>query len=234
MTPFTISPGDDPDTVVDALVAAGYEEELCLSPSLDPDFVSSLMAAGFLVMSFKIPEIGRAVLLPKLHRHRSVVDFADLHESRSVRRLLGRYELRFDEAFDEVVAGCVATHGDDWLTDELIDAMRTIRAAGPSDGGGPQPRPVSFALYREGRLVAGEFGVAVGGVYTSYSGYRTEDSAGSVQLALTGRYLRERGCAFWDLGMPLEYKARLGARDLETAGFVSRFRDARSILPRLR
>jgi Leu/Phe-tRNA-protein transferase len=85
---------------------------------------------------------------------------------------------------------------------------------------------VGFGLYRRGQLVAGEFGVAVGRVYTSYSGYYDEDSAGSVQLALTGRYLRDSGFAFWDLGMPLPYKEKLGARTVDRARFLELFRTA--------
>lgn len=231
MSPILIFPADDPDSVVDSLVEAGFEEEFCLSPSFDPDFVASLAASGFLVMSARIPGDGRAILLPKLHRERSIVEFGDLHESRSVRRVLDRYELRFDEAFDEVLDCCVATHGDDWLTAELIGAFRAIRRRDADSAESRAARPASFALYRDGALAAGEFGAIAGGVYTSYSGFRRENSAGSAQLALTGRFLRDNGFAFWDLGMPLEYKERLGARSVGTAEFVSRFRAGRSTRP---
>jgi Leu/Phe-tRNA-protein transferase len=87
-------------------------------------------------------------------------------------------------------------------------------------------KPAAFGLYRDGELVAGEFGVVSGRVYTSYSGYKDEDSAGTVQLALTGRYLRDTGFAFWDLGMPLDYKDRLGARNISPRLFVELFRKA--------
>jgi Leu/Phe-tRNA-protein transferase len=85
---------------------------------------------------------------------------------------------------------------------------------------------VAFGLYREGRLVAGEFGVAAGRVYTSYSGYRDEDSAGTVQMILAGRLLQDLGFAFWDLGMLLPYKERLGAQALERRRFLELFREA--------
>jgi Leu/Phe-tRNA-protein transferase len=66
----------------------------------------------------------------------------------------------------------------------------------------------------------------IGRVYTSYSGYRDEDSAGTVQLVLTGRWLRDQGFDFWDLGMPLDYKDRLGAINMEPGDFVPRYRKA--------
>lgn len=209
------------------MIAADYGEEFCVSPSFDSSFVSALMGAGFLVMSARMPAGPgggqRAILLPKLHRTRSVLDFPRLHASRSAERLIPRYDLRPNADFDTVLRNCAAVHGEDWLTAELMACFRDLGVAG---------RMASFALYREGRLVAGEFGALAGGVYTSYSGYYAEASAGTVQLVLTGRWLRDAGYAFWDLGMPMEYKARLGARDLETGEFIERFRAARTAVRR--
>jgi Leu/Phe-tRNA-protein transferase len=90
--------------------------------------------------------------------------------------------------------------------------------------GAGSAKPVSFGVYRDGELRAGEFGVVSGRVYTSYSGYYDEDNAGTVQMILTARFLRERGFAFFDLGMPLDYKYDLGARDVSPRRFVELFR----------
>lgn len=230
-----ILPGDDCGAVADRLVALGYGSEFCLSPSFDPAFLEDLAATGFLVMSAKMSD-DSYILLPKLHLRRSVLDFRCLHASRTVRRIMDRYELRVGEDLEAVLARCVAVHGDDWLTPPLLAALRFLGASGYSGadtapawiGGRRCVGVVSFGLYRDGVLVAGEFGVAVGGVYTSYSGYRDEDSAGSVQLAMTGNYLRERGFRLWDLGMPMDYKTSLGAENLERSQFLRVFRAAAS------
>jgi Leu/Phe-tRNA-protein transferase len=113
----------------------------------------------------------------------------------------------------------VAVHDDDWLTAPLRKVLREIRA---------RPwlpvRPLSFGVYRDGALRAGEFGVLAGKVYTSYSGYYDEDNAGSVQMILTAKYLEKLGAPFWDLGMPLDYKTGLGAQNLDPFQFVQLFR----------
>ena len=132
---------------------------------------------------------------------------------------LNRYELRYDTDFDFIVNRCQEIHGDDWLTGPLVAAIRNIR----------QNRlqgvyPMSFALYRDDKLVAGEFGVKAGGVYTSYSGYYNENNAGTVQLIHTARWLQENGFTFFDLGMPLEYKNALGAIDISPEDFIALFR----------
>jgi hypothetical protein len=132
---------------------------------------------------------------------------------------------------------CLETHGDGWLTPSLVNALFLLRGeagtAAPSERIPPAliptdlPRPVSFSLYRDGELKAGEFGVMCGRVYTSYSGYREEDNAGTVQMILMVRALEEAGFAFLDFGMPLDYKADLGAKDISPEEFVSLFRSAR-------
>jgi len=240
-----IMPRDNPGRIVDAMLQTGYNEEFCVSLDFSPDFIARLMAAGFLVMSAKVndakdedepaahetaeasPESPALepdelyILLPKLHLTRSALFFDNLHIKKSVKRFINRYELRYDSDFDFIVDRCQEIHGDGWLTGPLTAAIRAIR----------QKRlrgvyPTSFALYRDDKLVAGEFGVKAGNVYTSYSGYYDEDNAGTVQLILATRWLRDHGFAFFDLGMPLDYKTALGAVDISPEEFVTLFRAA--------
>jgi Leu/Phe-tRNA-protein transferase len=229
-----IAPGDDYGGIVDAMLETDYQGEFCLGLSFDPVFIARLMAAGFLVMSAAplepdSPDIPpQYILLPKLHLERSVIFFPDLRETKTVRRLLKHYELRFDTDFDRILERCAEIHGEDWLTGPLRESIRRIRALYREGKSPCGVWPVSFGLYRDGKLAAGEFGVIAGRVYTSYSGYREENSAGTVQLILTGRYLRDRGFAFWDLGMPLDYKTLLGAVNISPHNFVKIFREAMS------
>jgi Leu/Phe-tRNA-protein transferase len=147
--------------------------------------------------------------------------FPDLHIKKSIRRFLSRYELRVDTDFDFILDKCVQIHGSDWLTPPLVEILKSIHRDSAD------ARPVSFAVYREGKLKAGEIGIIVGQVYTSYSGYYEEDNAGTVQMILMTRWLEENGFAFLDLGMPLDYKTGLGAKDITPDRFVGLFRDAR-------
>jgi len=215
---LVILPQDDPCRIVDAMLGTGYNEEFCVSLNFDPVFIARLMKAGFLVMS---TEEEYFFLLPRLHLTRSVLFFDKLHIKKSIRRYLNRFELCFDTDFDYIVDRCIAVHGDEWLTPPLVAAIRNIRQ-NKLHG----VYPASFALYRDGKLVAGEFGVVAGRVYTSYSGYYDESNAGTAQLILAARYLEEHGFAFFDLGMPLDYKTTLGAIDASPQEFVDLFRAA--------
>lgn len=219
-----MGPDDDCDTIVDIMLQTNYNEELCVGTDWDPAFIARLMKAGFLVMSERLIK-DKTLVLPKLHLVRSALFFPELHVKKSVRRFLDRYELRFNENFDYIVQKCVEIHGDYWLTPELLDAIRWIRRGLPGPDGG-LVRPVSFALYRGGVLVAGEFGIVAGRVYTSYSGYHEEDNSGTVQMILMIRWLEKAGFDFLDFGMPLDYKADMGARNISPEEFVWRFRAA--------
>lgn len=227
-----ISPEDDCRTIVNAMLKTGYKEDFCIADDFSPEFITNLMEAGFLIMSMNLADPNdepEYILLPKLHTERSALFFEDLHVKKSVRRLLSRYELRPDADFEHIIDRCVEKHGQDWLTPPLVESIKKIRR----DRAGKETKklapavnayPASFALYREGKLAAGEFGVVCGKTYTSYSGFYDEDNAGTVQLILTARYLEEQGFLFFDLGMPMDYKTALGAIDISPEDFVSLFR----------
>ena len=210
------------DTDDDCLAAAialeecGYSEDFCLGLDFDPAFAAALMAAGFLVMS--CVSDGKYILLPRHHLIRSCLFFPELHIKKNIRRHLGRYRLFYDRDFELILDKCVAVHGDDWLTGPLVKTIREIR-----DSPHLPARPVSFALYRDGKLAAGEFGIKAGMVYTSYSGYYDESNAGTVQMILTAQYLENSGFSFWDLGMPLDYKLTIGAREITRKEFLDLF-----------
>jgi Leu/Phe-tRNA-protein transferase len=224
---------DDCDLVIDAMLETDYSEEFCLANDFTDAFVRQLMEAGFLVMSMELKheDSGEGkrskkakhfyILLPKLHLVRSALFFPDLHIKKSIRRFLSQYELRVDTDFDFIIDKCVQIHGPDWLTPPLVRILKSIHRDSADT------RPVSFAVYREGELKAGEIGVIVGQVYTSYSGYYEEDNAGTVQMILMTRWLEENGFAFLDLGMPLDYKTDLGAKDITPDRFVELFRAGR-------
>ena len=235
-----ISPEDDCRIIVDAMLATDYNEECCIAEDFSPDFVARLMEAGFLVMAINAAEDSEepiSILLPKLHLERSALFFKNLHVKKSIRRFLNLavsgYTLCPNTDFDRIVDRCIEKHGADWLIPPLVECIKKIRQnTGAGEEGKLLPTtsawPSSFALYRNGKLAAGEFGVVYGKVYTSYSGFYEEDNAGTVQIILAARYLQEHGFSFFDLGMPLNYKTDLGAVDITPYDFVRLFRGENS------
>ena len=223
--PVFLDPSDDCLTVALLLDQIGYEEDFCVAADFDPLFIANMMSAGFLVMSCSIGDESpaskthdRYMILSKHHLIRSCLFFPELHIKKSIRKFLPNYELRFDTDFETVLHNCISKHGSDWLTEPLVNAIKEIR-----NNPAMPVRPVSFALYRDNKLAAGEFGIIAGRVYTSYSGYYDEDNAGTVQMILTARYLEKNSFSFWDLGMPLDYKLTIGAREISRKEFLKVF-----------
>ena len=216
-----IDNSDNPEEILDVILALKYDKEFCVATDFDPAFIARLMQAGFLIMSEEIENLGY-IVEPKHHLLRSVLFFENLHVGKTIKRYLPRYELGVDRDFDLILDNCVRAYGDGWLTPPLLDSIRAIR----NDNTYPV-RPTAFGVYRQGELKAGEFGVISGRVYTSYSGYHDESSAGTAQMILTSWYLRDHGFAFWDFGMPLDYKKEMGALDLSIGEFIALFRGAR-------
>ena len=186
-----IVPEDDCESVVDSMLETDYNEEFCLAISFDLEFINRLMEAGFLVMSMELkdddPE-GEAengqegadssgneiiipdpffILLPKLHLIRSVLFFPELKIKKNIRGFLSKYELRVNEDFDFILDKCVQIHGEGWLTPPLVDAIKKLHHYSDPKApflNNPENRaiPISFGVYREGELKAGEIGVIIG------------------------------------------------------------------------
>lgn len=220
-----------------------YHDDFYVSRSFDPRLVVQLMAEGFL------PIATRGYLLPKLHVERCVLQLnpqSNLHVSKSTRRKAKRFLLSINECFDRVVAGCHTQHGTNWLYPAIVSAFRAIhqRTKGPNSEGvnamviaqdSLEPHDTTpVRLYsveiwnaETGNLAGGELGYSVGGIYSSLTGFSNEDASGSVQLVALGKLLTHAGFEYWDLGMALEYKTRLGAELIRRADFVSKVKLSR-------
>jgi len=202
-----------------------YMGKFCWSTSFEPNFVASLIYQGYLPMAeggLKGPI--HYIFLPKLHLQRCVLKFEDLHIQKQVRKRSSRFEISCDQCFNEVIEGCLQQHGENWLYPPILEVFKYIFEKGEVQG----VKMHSFELWQNNTLVAGEMGYSVGGCYTSLSGFSRVNSAGSVQCVATAKLLQQSGASFWDLGMALEYKIRMGAKCVPRAEFLEELREVRS------
>ncbi|KRE55508.1 leucyl/phenylalanyl-tRNA--protein transferase [Phycicoccus sp. Soil748] len=101
------------------------------------------------------------------------------HASRSLRRSLRHFEMRVDTAFDEVLAACAdPTRDGRWITPEIVDAYTELHALGWAH---------SIETWRDGELVGGLYGLAVGGLFAGESMFHREtDASKAAVLAMAG------------------------------------------------
>jgi len=211
----------------------GYSWSLDFSGSL----FCELAYEGFLSTSNEI-QVSRDLLLQMLlpwnDPTRNTLDCQDMHISRQVKKRARRYKMSVDAAYDDVMLGCIRMHGEAWLFRGLRWLLRGLFKDGYRGKRSDIHVGVhSFELWDEdGQLVAGDLGYTVGGVYTSMTGFRLQGTkcAGQVQLVLTASLLHKMGYDWWDLGMVMTYKRRLGAHVVKRDEFVSRLHKDRDKL----
>ena len=154
-----------------------------------------------------------------------------MHIGKSTKRHAKNFRISVDKCFNLVAKGCRNQHGTNcWLYPPLLQAYLAIHLNKLTNRG------VSFHSFevwnKDDKLVAGELGYAVGGAYTSLTGFSDASFAGNVQLHATGYLLRQLGFLMWDFGMHMKYKEDLGAIEIPRKEFVARLTSLRDFRPR--
>ena len=207
-----------------------YEAELDFYWSSDwsPEFYIELAKAGFISVAHDFG--GMHLLLPQIQSAYAVLDWENLHASRSTRRWMRSaacldqgYELSVGHDLFAVLDGIQTCHGDiNWMTGRYLDLLPALLIREWEDF---ELMPIGL-VNGFGELVAGEIGYRCGWIYTSLTGFsdRRHNHAGKLQLLRLGEFLREAGYAFWNLGHPyMQYKLDLGAIILKRTEFLERW-----------
>jgi hypothetical protein len=210
-------------------------KSLYWSDRFEPEFYRAQARAGCIAVAMDRGD--RVFLMPELQEAYAVLDWGEVHRSRSLERLfrserLAALDLRLvlNPDPEPLIAALLERwRADTWLHPAYLDLLRALAA---------EPRE-DFRLWAvelrpggDGPLVAGELGYSIGRTYTSLTGYHGRDSRewrdlGKVQLHLLAARLCERGYAFWNLGHPyMQYKLDLGARILPRRAFLERWKPA--------
>ncbi len=141
-----------------------------------------------------------------------------LRVSRSLRRTLkrGGFEVTVDRAFAAVVAGCASPRPGavgTWITPEMAAAYGTLHRLGWAH---------SIETWRDGVLVGGLYGVAIGRVFFGESMFSRVTDASKVALVGLVRRLEARGFELIDCQVASEHLASLGAVELPRRVFLER------------
>jgi leucyl/phenylalanyl-tRNA--protein transferase len=149
---------------------------------------------------------------------RMVLVPGEVRVSRSLAKRLrnGGFELRVDTAFTEVMRGCAGPRADaagTWISPAMIAAYTRLFETGFAH---------SVETWRDGRLVGGLYGVAIGRMFYGESMFSREPDASKVALVRLARQLARWEFGLIDCQMETAHLASLGARTLPRADFVER------------
>ncbi len=108
-----------------------------------------------------------------------------LRVTRSLRKARGRFEVRVDTAFEDVVAACAEPDREGrWITPQIASAYTELHRAGWAH---------SVETWQDDRLVGGLYGVAIGGLFAGESMFHHVTDASKVALVGLCELLRADG-----------------------------------------
>ena len=147
---------------------------------------------------------------------RMVLPTAEFRLSRSLRRIAAaeKFEIRVDTAFDTVMRACAAPRADQdgtWITDAVRAGYGALFRRGYAH---------SVEAWRDGELVGGLYGVAIGRMFFGESMFARETDASKVALVHLVRQLRAWDFPLIDCQQQTAHLASLGARPIPRAEFA--------------
>ncbi len=146
---------------------------------------------------------------------RGILPLEGLRVSRSLRRSLREFEIRVDTAFDDVMVACGRSdRPDGWITPEVRSAYGRLHADGWAH---------SVECWREGRLVGGLYGLALGGLFAGESMFHLERDASKVALVALVEMLRSDAPAprMLDVQWRTDHLASLGVVEVSRDAYLA-------------
>ncbi len=135
-----------------------------------------------------------------------------------LRRTLKRnqFDLRVNTAFRAVMESC-ADRDDTWINSVILDSYCSLHAEGHAH---------SVEAWREGELVGGLYGVAIGSAFFGESMFHTVTDASKVALNFLVQRLRERGYQLLDLQWTTPHLCTFGAVNIARRAYLERLAEA--------
>ena len=119
--------------------------------------------------------------------------------------------------------GCADARGRRCGSPRLVHAYGALHRRGHAH---------SVEVWREGALLGGLFGVALGGMFSSETMFHRAPDAGSAALVATAGLLAAAGFVLWDIQMTSEHTRRFGAQEISPVEYRRRLARALAVRPR--
>jgi leucyl/phenylalanyl-tRNA---protein transferase len=135
---------------------------------------------------------------------RAILPLDPFHVPRRLQRTLRQspFEYTRDRDFEGVIRGC-ADREESWINEGIIRSYRRLHQAGFAH---------SVEVWREGRLVGGLYGVALGGAFFGESMFHRESNASKAALVHLAEHLRARDFLLLEIQMVTPLTEQFGPR----------------------
>jgi leucyl/phenylalanyl-tRNA--protein transferase len=151
-------------------------------------------------------------------RQRCLFPIEGIHVSRSLAKTIerGKFEIRFDTAFEQVMRGCLRPT-DNWISEEFIRAYGQIHRQGWAH---------CSECWLDGELVGGAYGIALGTCFCAESMFHRVTDASKVALWALVRQCRELGFTIFDAQIMNPHLDSLGVFEVPHLAFEIMLSDA--------
>ncbi len=153
---------------------------------------------------------------------RGIIPLAHFHVSRSLAKEMRKkpFDIRFDTAFDDVIAGCAESTGDrptTWINTTIRSLYSTLNRYGYAH---------SVEAWKDGELVGGLYGVSLGAAFFGESMFSRATNASKICLVHLVERLREKGFRLLDTQFTTEHLKTFGAIDVSKDDYAKLLADA--------
>jgi len=183
-------------------------------PLLEPALLLNAYASGIFPMAMESGELGWFSPDP-----RGIIPLDDgFHLPHGLKRTLKKapFEIRVNTAFADVMRGC-ADRRETWIDDTIYKSYVRLHYLGHAH---------SVETWRDGELVGGLYGIALGGAFFGESMFSRATDASKVALAALVERLRSRGYSLLDTQWTTAHLRQFGAQDIPRREYMARLRRA--------
>ena len=186
---------------------------------LTPSLILRAYAAGVFPMARTREDDEVLWIDPK---RRGVIPLEEFHVPRSLVKTLRHkpFEVRCDTAFAEVIAACAAPrpgHEETWINEPIEELFNELHAMGLAH---------SVECWRDGELVGGLYGLALGAAFFGESMFSRRTDASKVALCHLVAILKAGGFLLLDTQFITEHLSQFGAREIPRGEYQKRLAEA--------
>ena len=184
------------------------------------DLAPGTVLAAYRCGMFPMPGEPGAPMLWWSPDPRGVLPLDRLRVSRSLRASVRRMEVRVDTSFDEVIRACADPARDSgWIDEQIVDAYTSLHELGWAH---------SVETWRDGELVGGLYGLAIGGLFAGESMFHRVTDASKVALVGLVDLLRDEYAdrRLLDVQWSTPHLASLGVVEVSRTTYLGRLRAA--------
>ncbi|TCA31811.1 leucyl/phenylalanyl-tRNA--protein transferase [Rhizobium leguminosarum bv. viciae] len=183
------------------------------SPGITPDILLRAYSIGLFPMAESADDPEIFWVEPEL---RGVLPFDHFHVSKSLAKTVRKkpFEIRFDHAFDQVIAACAEeTSGrpSTWINRTIRSLYSTLFDMGHAH---------TVEAWEGDQLVGGLYGVSLGSAFFGESMFSRRTDASKICLVHLVDRLRQRGFTLLDTQFTTEHLKTFGAIDVPKADYA--------------